>query len=177
MEKEHFEKAVSALADEYMEAFYAMTEGESISILPSANRLSFSVDDFNANYVSYNHDGTTEQAPLSYFMDICDLAYFVDKGIDTMTLRRWATYQCQVMELEVGEEPFGLETFVEKPQKIMKLAELTAVRKSGLWLKHREIEDALAGFRKKHRPDFHKGNRQPSENRISDGQPAQQHAE
>ena len=51
MEKEYFKKAVSALADEYMEAFYAMTEGESISILPSANRLSFSVDDFNANYV------------------------------------------------------------------------------------------------------------------------------
>lgn len=156
---------MSALAEEYMEAFYAMTEGEEFTIVYNG-RLSFSVDDFNSNYVSYNHDGTREMAPLSYFMDIDDLVYFVENGIDLMTLRRWAIYQCLVMELEVGEEPFGLETFVEKPQKIMKLAELTAVRKSGLWLKHMEIEDALAGLRNQHRPDFYKGDRQPSENRT-----------
>lgn len=169
MEKGNFKKAMSAIAEEYMEAFHAMTKGEKISVLPNSNLLSFSVDDFEAHYTSYDHDGTTEQAPLSYYMDIEDLAYFVENGIDLMTLRRWATYQCHVMELEVGEEPYGLQTFVENPQEIMKMAELNAIRKSGLWLKNREIEGKLLGFRMKHRPDYHKGGRQLSENRTQEG--------
>lgn len=155
MEKGNFKKAMSVLAEEYMEAFHAMTEGEDISIVYNG-RLSFSVDDFNSNYVSYNHDGTREMAPLSYFMDIDDLVYFVENGIDLMTLRRWAIYQCQMLELEVGEDPEDFRTYVENPHKIMKLAEMNAVRDSGIWRKQMELQDTMVAIRKKYRPDYRK---------------------